>query len=93
MHATTDAQRPAMNDAQADAAQAGLRALVAWSLATTDPEDALLHALAREDTAEVTIGLATVGRMLALELGLRSGRDEVAVLADLGGMLERLRAS
>lgn len=80
----------AMSDAQASAAEAGLRTLVTWSLATADPQDALLEALRREDPAEVAVGLATIGRMLAVELGIRSGRDEIAVLADLRDVLERL---
>lgn len=85
------APRQTLNAAQANAAQAGLRTLVTWSLATTEPEDVLLDALRRENPAEVTIGLATVGRMLAVELGIRSGRDEVSVLADLRGLLNQVQ--
>lgn len=80
-----------MNAAQTSAAEAGLRTLVTWSLATTDHDDVLLAALRRENPAEVAIGLATIGRMLAVELAVRSGRDEVTVLADLCGLLNQLQ--
>lgn len=57
--------------------------LNAWADETDDPEAALLDALRHQDPAIVMIGLATVARMLAVELGACSHRPERAVLAEL----------
>jgi hypothetical protein len=82
-----------MSDAQVRAARAALRTLVTWSVATKEPEHALVTALQRENPAEVMVGLAAVGRMLAVELGICTGRDEVTVLADLRDILTQLHTS
>jgi hypothetical protein len=82
-----------MSPAQAGAAQAGLRTLAAWALAASDPEEVLLSRLRRQDPAEVLVGLATVGRLLATELALATGRDEVRVLTDLDRVVQGLQVA
>lgn len=51
------------------------------------PDEVLLRELGQQDVATCLIGLATVARLLAMELGACSRRDERQVLADLGAIV------
>lgn len=76
--------------AQQHAVVTAMTVVRAWTEAQDDPEAALLDALRRQDHATAMIGLATVARLLAVELGVCSHRTEEAVLADLA---ERVSAT
>ncbi len=77
------AGQPWLEPAQQHAVATSMAVLRAWAEARDDPEDVLLEALRHQDPATVIIGLATVARLLAVELGVCSHRTETAVLADL----------
>lgn len=68
---------------QLEAVRAGVTVLTAWALAEDDPVDTLLAACRREHAEVLAIGLASVARLLALELGVASGRREDEVIRDL----------
>lgn len=68
---------------QQHAAVTALAVVRSWSDQRDDPDAALLDALRQQDPATAMIGLATVARLLAIELGACSHRSEHAVLADL----------
>jgi len=72
-----------LEPAQQHAVVTAMTVVRAWAEAQGDPEAALLEALRRQDAATAMIGLATVARLLAVELGVCSHRTEEAVLADL----------
>lgn len=72
--------------------QAGLRVVGAWADAGREPEAALDGALRGEpDPADVVVGLATVARLLALELAAATGTTETAVLNRLAAQVERMQ--
>jgi hypothetical protein len=72
--------------------QAGLRVINAWAEAGDNPESALDWALRREDSpADVVVGLATVARLLAVELAAATGRTETSVLDQLAVTIHRLQ--
>lgn len=78
--------------AQFRSIQAGLRVVEAWVDAEREPESALDGALRREaDLGDVVVGLATVSRLLAIELAAETGVTEGAVLARLGGLVDRMQ--
>lgn len=78
--------------AQYRSIQAGLRVVEAWGDADRDPEEALGCALRAEpDAADLVIGLATVSRLLALELAAATGTSEGLVLARVRTVVERLQ--
>lgn len=72
-----------LEPAQQHAVVTATAVLRAWAEEPDDPEAALLDALRRQDPAILMIGLATVARMLAVELGACSHRPEGAVLVEL----------
>ncbi|GAA3661032.1 hypothetical protein [Microbacterium marinilacus] len=74
--------------------QAGLRVVAAWADAEHEPEAALDGALRREsDPGDVVVGLATVSRLLAIELAAATGATEGAILARLGARVDRMQHS
>jgi hypothetical protein len=77
------AEQSWLGPAQQHAVVTAMAVLRAWAEESDDPEDVLLETLRRQDPATVIIGLATVARLLAVELGVCSHRTEAAVLADL----------
>ena len=79
-----------LEPAQQHAVTTALAVVRAWAEAQDDPEAALLDALRRQDPATAMVGLATMARLLAVELGVCSHRTEEAVLADLA---ERVSAT
>ena len=80
------------SDAQYRCIRAGLRVLSAWTRSTRDPEAALARALRYEhDGGQVVIGLATVSRLLAMELAAATGVSEQDVLERTGATVERLQ--
>lgn len=81
-----------VSQAQYRSIQAGLRVVGAWTAADHAPEAALDGALRRErDPADVVVGLATVARLLALELAAATGASETAVLNRLAAQVERMQ--
>lgn len=73
---------------------AGLRIVSAWAGAPFQPEEALDLALRQEqDPTEVVVGLATVARLLALELGAATGRSDLVVLEHLAATVDRLQGA
>lgn len=83
-----------VSEAQFRSIQAGLRVVTAWADAEHEPEAAFDGALRREpDSADVVVGLATVSRLLAIELGVATGTTEGAVLARLGALVDRMQHS
>lgn len=78
--------------AQYRSIQSGLRVVGAWADGDREPEAALDRALRREaDPADVVVGLATVARLLALELAAATGTTETAVLNRLTAQVERMQ--
>lgn len=72
--------------------QAGLRVVNAWAGAGDDPDSELDRALRREDeSADVVVGLATVARLIAIELAAATGRTETGVLDQLAATIQRLQ--
>lgn len=66
--------------------------LSAWTRSARDPEAALGRALRYEpDGGQVVVGLATVARLLAMELAAATGRSEREVLEGTGATVERLQ--
>lgn len=83
-----------VSEAQFRSIQAGLRVVSAWADAHHEPEAALDGALRCEpDPADVVVGLATVSRLLAIELAAASGSTESAVLERLGARVDRMQHS
>ncbi|MGB4778097.1 hypothetical protein [Microbacterium sp.] len=83
-----------VSSAQFRSIQAGLRIVAAWADADHEPESALDGALRREsDPADVVVGLATVSRLLAIELATATGATEGAVLDRLGALVDRMQHS
>lgn len=81
-----------VSHAQYRSIQAGLRVVGAWAAADREPEAALDGALRREtEPADVVVGLATVARLLALELAAATGTTETAVLNRLAAQVERMQ--
>ncbi|MDQ1122598.1 hypothetical protein [Microbacterium trichothecenolyticum] len=81
-----------VSDAQYRSIHAGLRVVEAWGDAEHDPEEALSRALRAEaDPADLVIGLATLSRLLALELAAAAGVSEAVVLARVRAVVERLQ--
>ncbi|MFT3862297.1 hypothetical protein [Micropruina sp.] len=81
-----------VSDAQYRCIRAGLRVLSAWTRPSRDPEAALSRALRYEpDGGQVTVGLATIARLLAMELAAATGRTEREVLEETGATVERLQ--
>ncbi len=72
-----------LDPAQQHAVAVALGAVHSWAAADEDHEAVLVQALRDQDPATVMIGLATVTRLLAIELGAGSGRSELTVLDDL----------
>ncbi len=82
-----------VDPAQFHAVEAGLRVVAAWSRATCDADVALEGALRQEpDQADVLVGLATVTRLLAMELAVVTASSETEVLAQLDARVHRLQA-
>lgn len=72
--------------------QTGLRIVNSWAKADQEPEEALDRALRREHSpADAVVGLATVARLLALELGAATGRTETTVLEQLAVTVARMQ--
>ncbi|MFV0374434.1 hypothetical protein [Microbacterium sp.] len=70
----------------------GLRIVEAWADARDEPEEKLRVALQREtDLPDIVIGLATVARLLAIDLAAATGRSELAVVEHLGAKVEQLQ--
>lgn len=70
----------------------GLRIVREWADAADEPETALHRALQQErDPADVVVGLATVARLLALEVATATRASETDVLDRLAGTVERLQ--
>lgn len=83
---------PWVSDAQFRSIGTGLRVLSSWTHADGAPEDALAAAVRSEhDTNAVAVGLATVARLLAIELAAASGRSERAVIDELSALIRRLQ--
>ena len=81
-----------VSDAQYRCIQAGLRVLRSWTRAGRDPDAALGRALWYEpDGAQVVVGLATVARLLAMELAAATGTGEQEVLERVGATVQRLQ--
>ncbi|MFT4296173.1 MAG: hypothetical protein QM582_12260 [Micropruina sp.] len=81
-----------VSDAQYRCIRAGLRVLSAWTRPSRDPDAALGRALRYEpDGGQVVVGLATVARLLAMELAAATGRTEQEVLTRTGATVERLQ--
>lgn len=81
-----------VSDAQYRSVRAGLRVLRAWTRPGRDPEAALARALRYEpDGGQVVVGLATVARLLAMELAAATGVREREVLERVGATVERLQ--
>lgn len=76
-----------LDPTQQHAARSALRVLRSWASAADDPDEVLLRSLAQEDLATVLLGLATVSRLLAIELGACSARSEHEVLAELDAVV------
>lgn len=74
---------PLLSAEQAHALDTALRVMVRWLTAVEDPDRALLDAVDAEHPGEVVVGLATLDRLLLIELAAATGRSEVAVLAEL----------
>lgn len=72
-----------LEPAQQHAAATALQVLRRWTNADHDPDAELLDALRQQDPATALVGLATVARLLAIELAACSQRTECAVLAEL----------
>lgn len=72
-----------LDPAQEHAVAVAVTVLRTWAGAGEDPDAALLEILRDQDPATAMVGLATVSRLLAIELGACSRRTERAVLADL----------
>lgn len=84
--------RPWLTQAQFRALAAALRVVDAWVMADEQPELALDHALRREpDLLDATVGLATVTRMMAIELAAATGSTEAQVLGRVGARVRRLQ--
>lgn len=77
--------RPWLEPAQQHATATALTVLRAWAGEHDDPDTVLLDHLRDQDPATAMIGLATVARLLAVELGACSHRTEREVLAELAG--------
>ncbi|KGM13977.1 hypothetical protein [Cellulomonas bogoriensis] len=85
-----DDPQPWVTPVQFQAIEAGLRVVTAWTNA--GDEDALAHALHREtDAADIVIGLATVTRLLAMELAAATATTETDVLAHLDARVHHLQ--
>ena len=70
-----------VSDVQYRGIQAGLRIVGAWAAADRSPQVAFEEALHREsDPTEVVVGLATVSRLLAIELAVVTGSTEADVI-------------
>jgi hypothetical protein len=81
-----------VSDAQFGSIQAGLRVVGDWAAADDDPEGALDRALRREPDGDVVgVGLATVSRLLAIELAAATGSTEADVLERLAERVSRLQ--
>ena len=83
-----------ISEAQLRSIEAGLRVVAAWALADREPDAALDGALRREpDPADVVVGLATVSRLLAIELAAAIGSTEGAVFERLVARIDRVQCS
>ncbi len=81
-----------VSDAQYRCIRSGLRVLSAWTRSTRDPEAALARAVRYEpDGGQVVVGLATVARLLAMELAAATGVTEREVLERTGVTVEQLQ--
>lgn len=86
------ADRRWVSEAQYRCIRSGLRVLSAWLRPSDDPEAALSRALGYEpDGGQVLVGLATIARLLAMELAAATGRTEREVLERTGSTVERLQ--
>ncbi|MGW4069246.1 hypothetical protein [Nocardia grenadensis] len=83
-----------VSDAQFRCIESGLRILSAYTRAEGDVESALAQAVESErDLGRAAVGLATVSRLLAIELAAASGRSERAVVDDLESMVRMLQSA
>lgn len=83
---------PWVSAAQFRSIRAGIRVVGAWAGAEHDPDSALDDALRREaDPGDVVVGLATVTRLLAMELAAATGSTEAGVLRHLDARVHRLQ--
>ncbi|MFY1637086.1 hypothetical protein ACN27F_28055 [Solwaraspora sp. WMMB335] len=74
--------------------RSGLRVVTTWAAEDREPETALQQALHDEPAlVEVTVGLATVSRLLAIELATATGATETEVLRRLDAMVHRLQGA
>ncbi|WP_439030813.1 hypothetical protein [Gordonia terrae] len=81
-----------VSDAQFRSIGTGLRILSSWTHADDAPEEALARAVGSErDTNAAAVGLATVARLLAIELAAASGRSERTVIDELSALIGRLQ--
>lgn len=76
-----------LEPAQQQPALTALRVLRGWAAATDDADGVLLRSLREQDTASLLLGLTTVARLLAIELGACSDRSEHEVLAELDAVV------
>ncbi|WP_422771451.1 hypothetical protein ACN28C_33375 [Plantactinospora sp. WMMC1484] len=74
--------------------RSGLRVVTTWAAEDLEPEAALTQALHDEPAlVEVVVGLATVSRLLAIELATATGATEAEVLARLDATVHRLQGT
>lgn len=89
---TSTAGEQWVSPAQFRAIEAGLRVIEQWSRAEQEAEAALSRALRAEpDPADMVIGLASVTRLLAIELAVATDRSERQVLRGLEARVRQLQ--
>lgn len=87
-----DDEDPWLSPAQFRCLQAGLRVVGNWVADDHDPDIALRRALNDEPAPiDVVIGLATVSRLLAIELAAATGATETEVLTRLTATVNQLQ--
>lgn len=74
--------------------RSGLRVVTTWAAEHREPDTALQQALHDEpDPFEVVVGLATVSRLLAIELAAATGVTETEVLSRMDATVHRLQGA
>ncbi|QSB15130.1 hypothetical protein JQS43_01765 [Natronosporangium hydrolyticum] len=74
--------------------RSGLRVVTTWAAEDRESDTALQQALHDEpDPSEVIVGLATVSRLLAIELAAATGATETEVLSRLAATVHRLQGA
>lgn len=81
-----------VSDLQYRCTMSGLRVVGSWIDSDHEPEQALVSAVRREPAPdELVIGLATVSRLLTIELAAATGRTEREVLRGLHDITTELQ--